>query len=159
MRLPDPQQMRVYAWETGWVEWNVATMTLAQARGYVRWACDLYWVEPPAVKAHGGKAYSYSDGVVISLNKAHLNRAITLHEVAHHICNAVFDLDIPAHGREWMAVYLWLLTEAKIAPRTALLASAKAKGLAWLPLWQVSPKRFARSVGGLKKKQLQLPVR
>jgi hypothetical protein len=141
------------------VEWNVATISVRKAREYVHWACALYWVEPPSVKTHGGKASSYSNGLVIDFNYGHLNRAIALHEVAHHICNAIFPLDMPAHGPEWLSVYLWLLAEAKVAPKTALLASAKAAGLKWMPLWVISPKRLAKPIGGLKKSQLRPPIR
>jgi hypothetical protein len=58
-----------------------------------------------------------------------------------------------------MAVYLWLLVKAGIAPRTALYMSARAKKIEWIPLWQVSPKRLAKSSGGLTKKRLRPPVR
>lgn len=155
----DPQQLKVYKWEGEWADWNSATISLAKAREYVRWACELYWVEAPKVIRHAGNEYSWSDGMTISFQKGQVSRAIALHEVAHHICNAMFGLKTPGHGPEWMAVYLWLLIKARIAPKTALLASAKAKGIKWLPLWQVSPKRLAKPVGGLKKKQLRPPVR
>lgn len=155
----DPQQLRVYAWEGEWADWNSSTISLAKAREYIRWACDLYWVEPPVVKRHPGNSYSYSDGYVISFNKDQINRAIALHEVAHHICNSMFSADMPGHSPEWMAIYLWLLIKARIAPKTALLASAKAAGIKWVPLWVVSPKRLAKRVGGLTKRQLRPPVR
>lgn len=156
--MTDTQQQRVYAWEHQWVEWNVATINLKQARELIYWACDLYNVEPPTVKTHRGKAMSYSDGLVIDFMLSHVNRAVALHEVAHHICNAIFSEGIQNHGPEWLAVYLWLLIQARIAPRTALCASAKAAGLKWLPLWEVSPKRLAKTYGGLTKKSLRAPV-
>lgn len=141
--VKDPQQQRAYNWEGGWADWNSHTLSLTRLREYVHWACALYGLKPPAVKAHKGNAYSWSQGNVVSFQYSQMNRAIALHETSHYICDQVFGLEIEGHSPEWLAVYLWLLIEAGVAPRVALCASAKAKGLRWVPLWQVSPKRLA----------------
>lgn len=147
--MRDPQKKRVYAWEAEWGCWNRTTVTLSEARKVVRWACDKYGVEPPAVKVHDGVEYSWSKGTpdnVISFRRDQLNPAIALHEAAHHICGVLFgeDTDMADHSPEWMGVYLWLLEGYRVAPRTALHASARAKRIRWMPTWAMSPKRLRR---------------
>ncbi len=159
-KVKDPQQMRVYAWEGQWADWNTKACTLAKAAECVRWACGLYDIKPPVVKQHFSGDFSFSCGNLISFNHTQVNRAIALHEAAHHICDRLFDIGDEHHCAEWFAIYLWLLVEARIAPRIALTASAKAKKIRWLPLWQVSPKRLAKSAGKkIPKRKLRAPSR
>ena len=153
----DPQQQRVYTWEGGWIDWDSPTLTLTKAREYVHWACALYGLRPPCVKSHPGKEYSWSLGRAISFRRSQISRATALHEVAHYICDQLFGLDMEAHSPEWVAVYFWLLIEARVAPRTAICASAKAKRLRWVPLWQVSPKRLAGLAQRYHTKKSLLP--
>lgn len=140
----DPQCKAVYAWETEWADWNRGTCTLTEMREIVHWACGKYGLTPPAVKQHHTGEYSYSQGPLISFNLTHKNPAIALHESAHYICDQIFGPDLAHHCPEWMAVYLWLLEGWRLAPRKALHASAKARGIRWLATWLVSPKRLKR---------------
>ena len=149
MAARDPQRARVYAWEHEWCDWNRSTLTLREARAAVHWACDKYGIHPPAVKQHAGAAYSFSRGEpanVISFRYDQRNPAVALHEAAHYICGVLFGevTDMADHSPEWMGVYLWLLEGYRVAPRTALYASAKAKGIRWVDTWVVSPKRLQR---------------
>lgn len=151
VRENDPQKKRVYSWEGAWADWNSHTISITVARKYIRWACHLYGVPYPSVKQHHTQEYSYSQGytdgpagTLISIAHGQCNRAIALHEAAHYISDWIFGSSVPPHSPQWLAIYLWLLVEARIAPRIALLASAKAKKIRWVPLWQVSPKRLAR---------------
>jgi hypothetical protein len=158
--LKDPQQRRVYAWEAQWADWNARACTLGKAREYVSWACGLYRVKPPRVRQHPGNEYSFSQGDLISFNHSQVNRAIALHEAAHYICDHLFDVGDQHHCREWFAIYLWLLIKARIAPIIALFASARAKRIRWLPLWQISPKRLAGRAGKkLTLRTLRAPAR
>lgn len=138
----DRQQQRVYAWEAQWADWNAGHLSLRGARSVVRWACKKYGLPPPVVKQHPGKAYSFSCGSLISFSKGQRNSAIALHESAHYIATHIFGNSIEHHAQEWLGIYLWLLEGYRVAPRIALHASAKAKGLRWTPTWVVSPKRL-----------------
>lgn len=146
--MTDRQRDRVYSWEGDWAAWNSCTMKLSKAREYVRWACRCYGLKPPGVKQHKGKAFSFSCGNVISFSHDQINPGTALHEAAHYICDQIFGEDLQHHCPEWMGIYLWLLEEARIAPSTALRASAKARGIRWLKTWLVSPKRLRRAVRG-----------
>jgi hypothetical protein len=140
----DPQQSRVYAWEGQWKDWNRRTITLKAARSLARMACEEYGLKPPRLTTHAGKAYSYSQGDLVSFEEGQVNRAIVLHECAHYITGAIFGDAIAHHSPEWMGCYLWLLVRFHIAPRIALEASAKAKRITWMPLGTMSPKRLKR---------------
>jgi hypothetical protein len=140
----DPQKKRVYAWEGEWADWNSHTISVTKVRKYVRWACDLYGLPYPSVKMHRTQEYSYSWGYKMSFAEGQCNRAIALHEAAHYISDWIFDENMAPHSPQWMAIYLWLLIKARIAPKVALFASATSKGIEWIPLWQVSPKRLSR---------------
>lgn len=146
----DRQQKKVYAWESQWCDWNTSTMNLREARAVVGYACRKYGVAPPSVTHHGGTAYSYSQDSRISFRKDQKNAAIALHEAAHYVCDRIFEdpaetkSRLEDHGPEWMGVYLWLLEGYRVAPRIALHSSAAAKGIRWVPLWTISPKRLRR---------------
>jgi hypothetical protein len=134
----------VYAWEGEWSDWNSEALTLHETREVVRWACRKYGVEVARVKQHHTRAYTFSQDGVISFRHDHKNTAIALHEAAHHIADVIWGDSIEDHAPEWLGVYLWLLEGARVAPRVALHASARAKRLRWVQTWAVSPKRLRR---------------
>lgn len=145
MAKPDPQRDRVYDFESGWSDWNRSTFSLSEARETVHWACKKYGLKPPAVKQHGGREYSYSQGNVISFRRDQVNPAIALHEAAHYICDAIFGNAVAHHSPEWAGIYFWLLEGARLVPRAALHAAARAKKVRWMATWAVSPKRLRRN--------------
>lgn len=141
----DSQKRRVYAWEGEWGDWNRRTCNLKEARGAIHWACEKYGVKPPRVTQHDGNAYSFSQGDVISFRRDQVNPAIALHEAAHFISGRIFSGgDMQDHGPEFVSIYLWLLEGYRVAPRSALHASARAKKIRWVPTWTMSPKRLQR---------------
>lgn len=145
--MRDWQQRRVYAWEDQFENWNRSGYTLKECRKIVHWACKKYGLPPPSVRQHEGKAASYSyagDRPVIGFNTTQKNAAVALHEAAHYICDRIFGPKLEHHSPEWMGIYLWLLEGWRVAPRTALHASAKAKRIKWVATWLVSPKRLRR---------------
>ena len=145
--MKDPQKKRVYAWEAQWFDWNRSNLTLKECRTAVKWACDHYGLPPPRVTQHHTNAYtSCTTGPksVISFRVDQKNAASAFHEVAHYICDKIFGFKMESHGAHWMGIYLWLLEGARIAPRTALHASARAKKIKWVQTWLVSPKRLGR---------------
>lgn len=147
--MKDPQRHRVYSWEAAWSDWNRGTLSLAGAREVVRWACHKYGIPSPRVTQHKDRQFSYSKGApenVISFRLDQRNPAVALHEAAHHISGVLFGerTTMADHAPEWLGIYLWLLEGYRVAPRTALHASAKAAGLRWVPTWTMSPKRLQR---------------
>ena len=141
----DPQRERVYAWENEWHDWNIGSLTLAECRAVVRWACEKYGVTPPRVEQHRDRQYSFSQGGLISFRTDQKNAAVALHEAAHYICDQIFGDTVAHHSPEWMGIFLWLAEGYRLAPRTALHASAKAKRIKWTATWLVSPKRLRRN--------------
>jgi hypothetical protein len=127
----DPQVERVYAWEHSFTDWGRTSATLDECRTLLRQACDAYDVDVPALKTRSG-TYCYYDPSThtIALLRHTVNRAALLHEVAHHI---VGDTAPTAqdHGPTFLGIYMTLLEQAEIAPRSALHASARAAGLTW----------------------------
>jgi hypothetical protein len=154
-RLKDPQVKRVYAWEGQHADWMRSTLSLRGTRAVVKWACDKYGLPCPIIRQHyhTDDSYSQADGApggrpLISFRAAdQKNPAVALHEAAHYIHDAIFGDKGVHHSTEWLGVYLWLLEGYRIAPRTALHASAKAAGLRWVPTWIMSPKRLQRKRG------------
>lgn len=148
----DPQQKRLYEWETGWLDWNRTTLRMPALRKIVARACRKYGVKPPAVRAHRGKMWSTYDPLKrsVTFERSQRNHAVALHEAAHHILYVLTDEaeidEFEDHGSEFLGVYLWLLNEFKIAPRIALETSARAEGLRFLRAEAASPMRFRRRV-------------
>lgn len=136
----DPQRERVYEWETEFADWNRKTMTLPEVRAYVSTSCAHYGLEAPPVRPLPGKQYAYcmGDGDHMGFSEWCRNPAIALHESSHFI---VLKLSPKSqdHGPTWLGIYMWLLEEARIAPASALTASARKHGLKWR---FSPPKRF-----------------
>lgn len=130
----DPQCKAVYEWEDSWLDWNRESLTLAEVRRWVALACRAFRMPPPPVRQHAGNAttFALSDGSLISFNHVHKNPAIALHEAAHYICDRMFEgKKLHSHGPTWLGIYMLLLETARIAPKTALYATARAHGLRW----------------------------
>lgn len=146
--MRDPQKQRVYSWEHSFSDWNRSGYSLKECRAAIRWACKLYGLKTPPVKSHRTKHFSFSvggDEPYISLGADQRNVSVALHEAAHYICDRIFGDKLPDHSPEWMGIFLWLLEGYRVAPRTALHASARAKKIKWVATWLVSPKRLGRS--------------
>ena len=145
--MRDAQRKRVYAWEHEFSDWNRSGYSLKECRAVVKWACDKYGLPTPRVTQHDNKSFSYcivGEKPVISFGIDQKNAAVALHEAAHYICDRIFGAGLEDHCPQWMGIYLWLLEGYRIAPRTALHASAKARKIRWVQTWLVSPKRLGR---------------
>lgn len=159
-RPNDPQCHLVYDWEGQWAHWSARTCSFTKAREFAKWASQLYGLKPPKLQQHSSQELSYSQEGLISLQRDQVCPELTLHETAHYICDHMFDVGDAHHAPEWMAIYLWLLIKARIAPPIALRASARAAGIKWIPLWAVSPKRLAKSAGKrISQRKLREPAR
>ena len=132
-RRKDKQVHKVYGWEHQWYHWNNQMISLYGARMWVRWACRVYGIDPPVVRAAKPKAAtSFYDPEehAISLKPRHTNAAVALHEAAHAIQDRYYDWDkIEDHGPEFAGIYISLLLASKMYPETAITASAKAAGI------------------------------
>lgn len=84
------------------------------------------------------------DSHTITLRPRHLNPAIVLHESAHSITDWILGWEGPAHGPEWLGVYMVLLEDFGIAPRVALHASADKVGLSYRTREYVAPSVIRR---------------
>jgi hypothetical protein len=140
MARSDPQQDAVYTWEGQWRDWAERRVSLTECRKVVRTACAHYRVPPPKV-SRWRKNFCWCpdtlaatsrilDKPVIRLNAGGQNWATCLHEAAHwvllHLAPTAQD-----HGPTWLGVYMWLLEKASMAPRAALVASARKNKLRW----------------------------
>lgn len=143
----DGQKKRVYDWEASFGDWCRSGYTKSECRAAIKWACNLYGLKTPRIGFHATKAFSFSvsgEEPCISLGSDQRNAAVALHEAAHYICDSIFGPDLADHSPQWMGIFLWLLEGYRLAPRTALHASAKARRIKWVQTWLVSPKRLGR---------------
>jgi hypothetical protein len=136
----DPRREAVYEWEDAWYDWGANTCSLTHCRALIATACAHFKVEPPRVKQHNKASLSYCipTAGIISLQavgsrpgRGGKNPATALHEAAHYIAHRKYGERIQDHGPTFLGVYMWLLEEAKVAPRVALHASARSHGLRW----------------------------
>jgi hypothetical protein len=135
----DPQKDNVYSWEDSWPGWDKNHLSFKACKELVHIACAAYDVEPPDVQEHKERTYSWSrpstDDMSIQggehRGQGAKNVAIVLHETAHHIAWNLHGDRIQDHGRTFLGIYLDLLTQAMVAPRVALEASARAFKLKW----------------------------
>jgi hypothetical protein len=169
----DEQQRAVYAWEDAWRHWNIRIESQRVLRYWIRQAERKYGTRPVKailfpkndrghkVDQRSGKrlklltAYDPNNHT-ITRRPRHCNVPVARHEVAHAIHDDIFGdyvtPDHQPHGPVWLSIYLNLLIAAKIAPREALLASAKAAGIKWAPLGRTLPGRIRRLYRGRIRK-------
>ena len=136
----DPHQDTVYEWEDSWPGWNKNHISLKACKKLIIDACHEYDVDPPdTIVQHPERSISFSiptaDHIDLQGGKHRgnggRNVAVALHEAAHHIAYALHGDKIQDHGRTFLGIYLHLLVAAKVAPKVALLASARSFGLKW----------------------------
>lgn len=134
----DPQQKRVYAWEREWFDWNVNSLSLSQCRQVIHQACELFRVEPPTVRSHKGRYWSWQQEDLIDLQNSgdsrpgygQMNKAVALHEAAHYIHWRRGGRGQP-HGPTWLGIYMFLLENFNVAPPLALWMTANDHKLRW----------------------------
>jgi len=160
----DSQKHRVYAWETAFRSFNENNTPRRRLRRLIRRAERRYRIPPSKIiftnRVHRAKRYakiaSEYDPDVHSITLGHndQNYAIALHETAHAIVDTLLGYDLEPHGPQWLGVYLELLEWAKVAPREALHARAKAYGLDWIPAGRIGPKAIRRAYRGMMAKRV-----
>jgi len=167
--MADTQQRAAYKWEDQWETWNRVSASDRRVRSAIRSAERHYKIRPTKIlivaknrnhervdarTGKGKKLTSQYDPTphTITIRPRHRNVAVALHEAAHAIHDELFGNlsrpELESHGPMWLGIYLWLLADAKVAPRRALLASAKSSGLKWRPLACVAPDRIRQAYRG-----------
>lgn len=151
MRRPkkDPQQYRAYKWEDQLIGWLQPSLTATTIKRLIARCCRMYKVPVPDVKLvtkdrrHGKKLASEwnPNTGTITIRPRHRDPWTATHEAAHAITDWLFGLHtgVQAHGKEWLGIYMVLLTRLKGAPRSALMAHARTLGLRYCPLSAVRP--------------------
>lgn len=159
----DTQKHRVYAWETAFRSFNENNAPRRRLRRLIRAAERRYRIPPSRIsfanrvrraKKYAKIASEYDPEVhSIRLGWNDQNYAIALHETAHAIVDSLLGYDFEPHGPQWLGVYLELLEWAKVAPREALYASARAYGLDWVPAGRIGPRAIRRAYRGVIAKK------
>lgn len=167
------QQQAVYNWESSWRGWITKSAGKRDVRRAIRRAERLYRVPPVPVvfktrsknregrRLASGYHITWLEAGWITLRPHHQNVPIGLHEAAHRISHYFFGWDPPGfedHGPQWLGIYLCLLADAGVAPRTALEASAAAAGLRWRsPAW-VGPRAIRRRYRAVIRRAKAAPL-
>lgn len=161
----DEQQAAAYAWENKWESWNRPSASRYAVRKAIRAAERKYAIPHTHIifvknnrstritdkrSGMGLKlATLYEPNIhQIRVRPRHCNIAVGLHEVAHAIHDKIFGnvstVRLQAHGPLWLGIYMWLLIHFEIAPREAIVASARAAGLKWASLARIGPRQIRR---------------
>ena len=155
----DPQKHKAYAWETSFRSFNEHNTPRRRLRRLIRRAERRYRIPPSKIiftnRVHRAKRYAKiaseyePNDHSITLGYNDHNYAIALHETAHAITDYLLGYDLEPHGPQWLGIYLELLEWAKVAPREALHASARAYGLNWIPIGRIGPRAIRRAYRGM----------
>jgi hypothetical protein len=144
------QTRRVYAWEQSFGDWNIDALSDRAMRRLIRKAERLFRAPPSKIVTRRNMfevafcAATERGRTAVVVGRHTHNAASALHEIAHAITWKRAGVNrVAPHGPEWLGVYLTLLMRAGVAPRSALYASARAKGLRWS--MRLVPKRLKRA--------------
>lgn len=144
----DKQKGRLYAFEDYW-GWNCKAATQDECRTIITWACDSYDVPVPTIRFRKWRTWYDPDDHSIVLGNGNQNAAIALHEAAHAIHYWLVGEAHEDHGPEWLAIYMWLLRSAKIAPEAPMKDTAAKFKLRWRELDRHSPRRVRATYASL----------
>ncbi len=151
MSTRDVQQYRAYNWEAGFTRYMPNKLSTKALKAIVAKACRLYRIPPPTLqvvtknKRDGKKLTSFYDpnDHHIVLRPRHTDLNTALHETAHAITDYVLGpWATAAHGKEWMGVFMTLLARFRVAPRVALEAHARKRGLKFVNAKSSAPRAF-----------------
>lgn len=129
----DKQTRRVYAWEDKWrcFAFNDWKKGLHEPRKRIAWACRKYGVPVPTVRLAPRNRYPYWDPVehAIYVSRHMNNPLMALHEAAHAIADWLLNEDEgDPHSAIFVGIFVWLLGEYKLAPKSALVAELDRMG-------------------------------
>lgn len=161
--MADSQQKAVYSWERQWGSWSRRSSSQQAVRQAIRAAERLYRIPPMVIQfrkraknaAGAWLPSTYNSFGLVAIRPHHTNIATGLHETAHAVLDRLMGWapkGIEDHGPQWLGVYLCLLTHAKVAPREALEASARAAGLKWIGPGWIGPRKIRKHYRGKIRK-------
>jgi hypothetical protein len=80
----------------------------------------------------------------ITLRPRHMDMGSAIHESAHAITDWILGYWLQPHGKEFLGVYISLLTKLKMLPKSALTAHAKSMRLKFCAHALIGPKHIRR---------------
>lgn len=134
MGIRDQQRSRMYAWECKHLRGRACddALTLKQCQQLVNKIARSYKLKPPTVTDGRGRSnacwtfYQHA----IKLPRWARSRVVCLHEAAHWITGQLFSRrEVAAHGREFVAVFMYLLHKHAGVTVEAMTKTANADGL------------------------------
>ncbi len=113
VRARDNQRSKCYSWEWGFLSKNISNKPKSDEGvvALVEKACARYGIKPPAIVFTGNRKACY--GGIARLHIADWGKTplVILHESAHAITDVLFGRhEIAGHGKEWVGVYIELLS-------------------------------------------------
>lgn len=138
--MRDQQRKRVYEWENSFRGDDL--MPLEDCAALIRKATKHYKLRMPRVAdGRGCRRALYADyKYTITLPKWARSPEVTLHETAHLITGNLFR-GAPAHGREFVGVFMYLLSKYAGYDIKELAKSANEQGVDFLAAANCKPPR------------------
>jgi hypothetical protein len=142
----DSQRSKVYAWERsqGFYDRSVRTEPATIQRVFDQvWALYGRGLPKPGLKFSPNKRnccfnYSYSGDInVIQINYTYCKIEAILHEAAHAILWQRFGPTLQSHGPEFVGLYIDMLYTVMGKDDGELMASARAMGVAVIPIERI----------------------
>lgn len=133
----DPQAQYYYAMERSMIGTSIECyQSMTHLRRVAKWVCRKYcvpsipivqWVEETKADRRVLGAHWTEPEARIMLNPDFhgQNISILAHELAHHIAERKYGLDIEAHGPEFAGTHMDILDSLNIMPKVAYLAMAE----------------------------------
>ena len=141
-KVRDQQRSKVYKWEQSFRD--TKTMPLEDCAALIKKAVNHYNLRMPRVADGRGcrralyAAYKYT----ITLPKWARTPEVTLHETAHLVADTLFLCNRgPAHGREFVGVFMYLLSKYAGYDIKELAKSANKHGVDFLAAANCKPPR------------------
>jgi hypothetical protein len=108
MRRRDTQRQKVYRWEK---QLGGAVIELDEIRALTKRVVAHFGAKPIYVRDGRGRQRAGATDGWIAMPRWARTRALTLHELAHSLNRQLngYGAENVAHGREYMAIYLYLL--------------------------------------------------
>jgi hypothetical protein len=141
-RARDQQKSKVYTWEQGFRDKEADKMSLAECKLLIKKAVSHYRLkEPRLADGRGCRNALYSaHKYTITLPKWARMPEVVLHETAHLITGHLFR-EAPAHGREFVGVFMYLLSKYTHHSNKTLAKSANDARVDFLSAVNCKPPR------------------
>lgn len=132
--MRDQQRTRCYHWEWSLWEEDLPPLSASTAAELFVFLCEQFRISKPAtisIEPEHKYAYQLGYNVFIPTDQAHMH--IVLHEFAHLVTYDLYEqhleYDYPAHGVDWLTIYMILLAKYCQIPVDRLTQTADAAKL------------------------------